>query len=100
MGTLSAWGMLAGSEVGILSAVGCVFEAGLHFVGLKREQRRWSKHFTEQEGAEGRWSDFTFSADRVPSPTEDDSSRPSDCSLVEDSLDMGSWGNDIVSLGQ
>ena len=37
VGTLSAWGMLAGSEAGILSAVGCVFEAGLHFDGLKRQ---------------------------------------------------------------
>ena len=42
-------------------------------------------------------SDFTLSADRVPSPTEEDTGRPSDCSLVEDSLNMVSWGNNIVS---
>ena len=89
--------MLAGSEASIFSAVGCVFEAGLHFVGLKREQRRWSRHFTRQGEVEGCWSDFTLSADRVSSPTEEDTGRPSDCSLAEDSLNMVSWGNNIVS---
>ena len=97
VGTLSAWGMLAGLEAGCFSAVGCVFEAGLHLDGLKREQRRWSRHFTRQGEAEGCGSDFTLSADRVSSPTEEDTGRPSDCSLVEDSLNMVSWGNNIVS---
>ena len=40
-----------------------------------------------------------LSADRVPSPTEEDIGRPSDCSLEEDSLNMVSWVNNIVSLG-
>ena len=38
--TLSACGMLAGSEADIFLAMGCVFEAVLHLDGLKREQRR------------------------------------------------------------
>ena len=88
MGTLSAGVMLEGSEAGCFSAVGCVFEAGLHFVGLKREQRRWSRHFTRQGEAEECGSDFTLSADKVLSPTEEDTGRPSDCSLVEYSLNM------------